>query len=677
MSINIETTIKTKTENGGGSGSGGGGGNYSVRLFKTGIEGHYLWGRYFDATQDISGDLEGVGSITATGDITTQGNIHADGDLEVNNATINGDINIGGALEVDEIHTGELYSDNIYNTGSIKTSDLSAATAYIKEMLAGNLTCDNLTVTKAAHFFKLIIDEIKSAQGMFILSPGNVDLDHVGHPEENIYRCFFRTTDPNSGEKIYNMFEQYDQVVCQTFNAATGTTYDVSNKWYWMLGVSTGTTTTVPIASESINNALLGQFDEDNDGLLGLEEFNGIDDIGTMFASSAITGSFNEMAFLSSVSAITASAFTNSRITEINVSESVKTIGDGAFANCTDLYSVTLPTDLTSIGNEVFKNCRLLTSLSIPRGTIGNYCFSGCTSLVDLELPEGLTHVSKALLAGCDTIQNLIIPSTVESIDADAFDHLYDLHRLWVKPATPPTIVPMEGNSAFTDNHDTLVAIYVPDVDDYVSGWTEEACYKLVEYEFDPLPTGEQATATTLDYHYVDLDTNDKDQYSNAVPEAGDSIAVLGNRYDTDRQAALMLGAYNIAWLDSEIKAPFMTQYAGIDDYNLRGHRLNVISNGRNEFYGHFKVVVSGGTTQDLEEFVSENAGFELVVDTEQVHFLTDRDGYITSLQSVRGLPTTIYVKMGTKRIPILEWDNNSYIKFNGNNQDPLRQGKE
>lgn len=167
--ININTTIRNQGA-GAGNGSGGGGGNYNVILHRTGIEGHYLWGRYFDATQDINGDLEGVGNISMYGDINSNGSAHFDGDIEANNATFHGDVEIGGALAVDELDAKEIHSDNIYNTGVIKTSNLSAVTAYIKDMLAGNLTCDNLTVTKAAHFFKLIIDEIKSAQGLFILS---------------------------------------------------------------------------------------------------------------------------------------------------------------------------------------------------------------------------------------------------------------------------------------------------------------------------------------------------------------------------------------------------------------------------------------------------------------------------------------------------------------------------
>ena len=670
--ININTIIRDQgTGSNNQNGKNSSGGNYNVTIHKTGIEGHYLWGRYFDATQDINGDLEGVGNITMFGDLNADGSATFTGDLEANNGKFKGDVTVGGELKANGVDTHEIKSEYIYNTGTIKTSDLQAVSAYIKNLLSDNITVDNLTVTKAAHFFKLIIDEIKSAQGMFILSPGNIDLDHVGHPSSNIYRCFFKTTDPYTGQKIYNMFEPYDQVVCQTFNAASGESYNISNKWYWMLAASTGTTQTVPIISESVNDVLLSHFDTDNDGLISLTEFNNITDISTYFSGSAVTESFNEMAYMSSVSGLTAGAFEDSRLTEITVSESVRTIGNGAFRNCHELTSLTLPTQLTSIGNEAFKNCTSLSNLSILRGTLGTNCFSGCTSLVDLELPEGVTTITRAMFNGCDTIQNLVIPSTVTSVDVDAFYGLPSLQRIWFRPTNPPT--KNNATDAVFSLFDTLkflVAVYVPNEEAYELSWQEDPRI-ILPYTFDPIPTGTQADAVTEDYHYVDLDTNDKDQYSNSVPEDGDSIAVLGNRYDPDRQNALMMGAYNIAWLDNEVHAPFMSQYAGIDDYNLKPHRLNVISNGKNEFIGRFTVIVNGGT-QDLDEYIADNSGIDIVTDSENVYLMTDREGYITSLQNVKGLPTTIYVKMGNKKIPVSEWKSTSFIKYNGNNIYPL-----
>lgn len=65
ISVPKNTNGGTTIIKGGSSGKGGGGE----------FEPHSLWGQYFDDTEDISGDLVGVGSIEADGDITTEGDI--------------------------------------------------------------------------------------------------------------------------------------------------------------------------------------------------------------------------------------------------------------------------------------------------------------------------------------------------------------------------------------------------------------------------------------------------------------------------------------------------------------------------------------------------------------------------------------------------------------------------
>ena len=131
---------------------------------KLNLDTHYFWGQPYNGTQDVSGDLTGVGSISADGDITTTGdiggeNITANGDLVVNgDGHFSNDVDISGDLSADDIISDTINS----NTGDIK-----------------NLTVENLEVTKAAHFFKLIIDEVKSVGGRLIITPANAEIFYV------------------------------------------------------------------------------------------------------------------------------------------------------------------------------------------------------------------------------------------------------------------------------------------------------------------------------------------------------------------------------------------------------------------------------------------------------------------------------------------------------------------
>ena len=225
--------------------SGGGFGNNTSSNVAGKIEGHYLWGQFFDATQDINGDLTSNGKITSqrlkfvdgTGNTLTLQDFTAStaSIISISSTTINN--------EGDIYNKGDITNHgNINNLGKIKTDKLEAVSGYIETLLGVDWTVENLTVTKAAHFFKLIIDEIKATQGAIIVTPSNAKIDKVTNSGNN-YTCFFRTTDPTTHKEIYNNFEVNDQVVCQTFNAATGTSYNVSNTFYWTLVYETGTTT--------------------------------------------------------------------------------------------------------------------------------------------------------------------------------------------------------------------------------------------------------------------------------------------------------------------------------------------------------------------------------------------------------------------------------------------------
>lgn len=233
----------------------------------------------------------------------------------------------------------DVTSQTITNNGLIKTNQfetqtLQAVSGYIQSLMSEEITTEYLEVTKAAHFFKLVIDEIKAVGGRLIITPASAEIHHVEELSDR-FRCYFKA---NDGKKqIYQEFENDDQIICQTFNAAVGTSYDVSNTYYWRLCVG--------------------------------------------------------------------------------VSDSTITIGDE-------------------------------------------------------------------------------------------------------------------------------------------------------------------------DFFYVDLSKTDKDKYSVSSPKKGDNIVQLGNRTKEERQAAIIISAYNDGYLDPEIKAPSLVQYQGINDYSLKNHRLNIISKGLNQFKG-------------------------------------------------------------------------------------------
>ena len=102
----------------------------------------------------------------------------------------------------------------------------------------------DLTVTGTAHFFKMIIDEIKSAGGSVLLTPANgfvaENVTHHGTAggEDERYILYWKDSD---GEKtIDNQWQVGDFAVCMTANLKQGVSHNAGNKTWWCKVVDAG-----------------------------------------------------------------------------------------------------------------------------------------------------------------------------------------------------------------------------------------------------------------------------------------------------------------------------------------------------------------------------------------------------------------------------------------------------
>ncbi|MBQ4512971.1 MAG: leucine-rich repeat protein [Anaerolineaceae bacterium] len=73
----------------------------------------------------------------------------------------------------------------------------------------------------------------------------------------------------------------------------------------------------------------------------------------------------------------------NQNIISVTMPGSIETIGDRAFANCTNLQNLILSVGVKSIGTEAFLNCSKIPSVTLPFSleSIGKRAFEGCTNL--------------------------------------------------------------------------------------------------------------------------------------------------------------------------------------------------------------------------------------------------------------------------------------------------------
>ena len=142
-------------------------------------------------------------------------------------------------------------------------------------------------------------------------------------------------------------------------------------------------------------------------------------------------------------------------------------IADNAFAHCSTIRKVTLPSTVTRIGYQAFVNCSALEEISIPSGlkeigpyafyecglravslpdtvtTIGNAAFQRCADLADVRLPNGLETVPYGCFRECAGLKEIRIPTSVSKIDTYAFEDT------GLKSVVIPSNVTIIGPDAF------------------------------------------------------------------------------------------------------------------------------------------------------------------------------------------------------------------------------------
>ena len=202
------------------------------------------------------------------------------------------------------------------------------------------------------------------------------------------------------------------------------------------------------------------------------------------------------------VKIINACAFINcTKLYEINLPITLTTIGDYAFAGCSNMYLTnnTIHNNITKIGKYAFKDCINIKRVSIPNNTsfyfistgtfkgcknmfledniipkniisiqneafdgctnlkldeniniknvkiIGKYAFRGCENLTTININDTITKINESVFEGCKNLKNLTLPNTLTTIYDKAF---YGCSNI-TNTITIPTNLESIGESAF------------------------------------------------------------------------------------------------------------------------------------------------------------------------------------------------------------------------------------
>lgn len=145
------------------------------------------------------------------------------------------------------------------------------------------------------------------------------------------------------------------------------------------------------------------------------------------------------------VTAINNAAFPNSAVTSVTIPDSITSIPDAAFVNCSQLTNISIPNSVTYIGFSAFDGCASLKSITLPSSlrTIGNSAFAGCPSSMTVTYPGSKTQWD-AITKGSnnDVLENNLICAKLEAtFTADgttlAPAQTIDRGGKFTKPAAP------------------------------------------------------------------------------------------------------------------------------------------------------------------------------------------------------------------------------------------------
>ena len=208
----------------------------------------------------------------------------------------------------------------------------------------------------------------------------------------------------------------------------------------------------IDFADKFVKQVCVSKYDLNGDGELSKKEASQVKAINKNFFSDYKDNvkSFDEFQYFTSVTEIPYEAFSGSslssiilpssivkigaesfgfvKLSEVNLNDGLKIIGDFAFQFCNNLTTIKLPSSLEEIGKNAFQGTELLDEIEIPSSikkipegllagsgikkvilnpgleTISDHAFGGCFNLTEISIPNTVKEIGNGILYGCNNL---------------------------------------------------------------------------------------------------------------------------------------------------------------------------------------------------------------------------------------------------------------------------------
>lgn len=161
---------------------------------------------------------------------------------------------------------------------------------------------------------------------------------------------------------------------------------------------------------------------------------------------------------------------------EINLPDSLESIGWGAFEDCFALEKIKIPDKVKNLSGSTFFRCLGLSEVTLPKNLefIGDYCFQQC-KMEEIKLPNTLKYIGGNAFSICKNLKEIEIPDSVEFLGKDAFCACDELEK-----ATLPKGLEDVKRGLFS-GCGKLKKIHIPDNVKSIGQYAFSYCHSLEE----------------------------------------------------------------------------------------------------------------------------------------------------------------------------------------------------
>ena len=154
-------------------------------------------------------------------------------------------------------------------------------------------------------------------------------------------------------------------------------------------------------------------------------------------------------------------AFSYTAIRHIDLPNTMRTIGGGAFKYCDSLRVMIMPDSIDSVGSNLFSDCPNLQRVHLSNSVTHLYeqSFFYCTSLSDVDFGTGIMVIDERAFYNCSSLHSVVFPASLDSIKEGCF-WACTIDTVTLLSTTPPvtqgSVFPSYGEQNYA------IPVYIP-----------------------------------------------------------------------------------------------------------------------------------------------------------------------------------------------------------------------